>query len=193
MAFVVVPKGDGRKGVSTGSLPPPVKTALAHHGNSVDFKDGISIFGEANVQSAGAIRTLLNSVGHSQMTLPLSAALPTGLFGVDMKKTTRLIKDTILEHLNLQMALPRLTIPGMPSMVSVKEARLVIVGEKKGTDINIVAGVTGNLDVDLHGTKHDFGFNILAVRGGQADQLQLNASTKNKISLPLIHPLDVLG
>ena len=48
VAFVVVPKGAAKKGVSTATLPAPVKTALSHLGNQVDFKDGIGIYGEAD-------------------------------------------------------------------------------------------------------------------------------------------------
>ena len=191
VVFVVVPTGAGKKGVSTSSLPGPVKKALAHLGNAVDFKAGIGIFGEANFQSAGAIRTLLRAVGHNNLSLPLSGALPTGLFGVDVKKTTRLIKDTILKHLNLQMPLPGLKIPGMPGMMSVSGARLAIASEKDRGSYKVISGVTGTLDVNFAGKNHDFGFNILAIRGGHADQLQLQASTKDKISLNLIRRLDL--
>ena len=191
MAFVVVPKGAGKKGVSTASLPGPVKMALSHLGNAVDLKDGIGIYGEANFTSAGAIKTLLGAVGHSNLSLPLSGAVPTGLFGVDLKKASRLIKDTILQHLDLQLPLPRLKIPGMPSMISVSEAQLAIVSEKDGANYKVISGVTGTLDVNFAGKKHGFGFNVLAIRGGHADQLQLQASTKDKISLDLVRRLDL--
>ena len=102
-----------------------------------------------------------------------------------------MIKDTILKHLDLQLPLPRLKIPGMPSMISVSEARLAIVSQKKGSGYEVVSGVTGTLDVDFAGKKHDFGFNVLAIRGGHANQLKLQASTKDKISLDLVRRLDL--
>jgi len=191
MAFVVVPKGAAKSGVATATLPAPVRAAVSHLGNTVDLKDGLSLFGEADFQSAGAIKTLLQTVGHRNMTLPLTGALPTGLFGVDMKTASGAIKDTILKSLDLQSPLPRLRIPGMPSMVSVTDARLAIISQKKGGEYEVVSGVTGTLDLNFAGKKHDFGFNVMAIRGGHADQLKLNASTADKISLKLIHPLEL--
>jgi len=192
MAFVVVPAGATKNGVATATLPAPVRTALSHMGNTVDLKAGISIFGEADFQAAGAIKTLLTTVGHTNLALPLSGALPIGLFGVDMNTASGTIKDAILKSLDLKLPLPRLRIPGMPSIVSVTNARLAIVSQKKGGEYEVAAGVTGTLDLNFAGKEHDFGFNVMAIKGGHADKLKLQASTTDKISLnKLVHPLDL--
>ncbi len=191
MAFVVVPKGAGKKAVSTNSMLKPVKTALNHLGNKIDFKDGINLFGEADFNSSGAIKKVLSAVGHTNFRLPLGGVLAVGLFGHDLKTANDTLKKQLLLGLNFKLALPNLKIPGMPDIVSVNNAHLAIVGRDVKGQRKIFAGVTGAVDVTLSGKKHGFSFGILAGDPGKQWKATITGEPKKKLSLPFFHPLDL--
>ena len=149
MALVIVPKGAAKKGVSTSGLPQTVSKALSHAGQRVDFKAGLNLFGEADFTSSGAIKKVLSAVGHNQFTLPLGGSFSADVFKHDLKTASRNFKEELLVGLTLKLPLPQLHIPGMPNIVSVKNAHLAIVGREIKGKRKIFAGVTGGLDVKV--------------------------------------------
>ena len=65
-----------------------------------------------------------------------------------------------------------------------------MVGQVEKGRRTILVGVTGNLELKFAGKKIDFGFTMLAEKGGR-DKLKIRASTKDKLSIPFIVPLAV--
>ncbi len=193
MAFIIVPKGGDKKGLSISSLPAPVKKALAHVGNRVDLKAGINLFGEADFNSSGAIKKVLSAVGHTNFNLPLGGVLQAGLFGHDLKKANNKLKEQLLLGLNFKLALPRLKIPGMPDIVSVNDAHLAIVGREVKGQRKIFAGVTGAVDVKVNGKKKGFSFGILAGVPGKQWKATITGESKDTTKLPFFKPLALTG
>ena len=177
MALVIVPKGAAKKGVSTSGLPPALSKALKHLGNKVDFKVGLNLFGQADFTSSGAIRKVLTAVGHTNMRLPLGGSFSADVFKHDLKTASRKIKEELLTGLHFNLPLPRLTIPGMPKIVSVNNAHLVIVGREVKGKRKIFAGVTGAVDVKVNGTNKRFSFGILAGDPGKHWQATITGGT----------------
>ena len=191
MALVIVPKGAAKKGVSTSGLPQTVSKALSHAGQRVDFKAGLNLFGEADFTSSGAIKKVLSAVGHNQFTLPLGGSFSADVFKHDLKTASRNLKEELLVGLTLKLPLPQLHIPGMPNIVSVKNAHLAIVGREIKGKRKIFAGVTGGLDVKVGAKKHHFNFGILAGDPGKQWKAKITAESKDKVSLPFFKPLDL--
>ena len=193
MAFVYVPKGAAKSRVSTGGLPQPIRPALQHSGSTVDLKEGLNIFGEADFSVSNTVKKALSAVGLNNYRLPLNGTLSPDLFQHDPKTASRKIKDQILNALRLDLKLPTLRIPGMPNTVAVEHARFSIVSRKFKDKHEIFAGVTGDLDIHVAGKKIDFAFYILAGKPGAQGKLTLKGDTKSKITLPFFHPLDLTG
>ena len=193
MALVIVPKGAAKDGVSTSGLPQAVSRALSHLGQKVDFKAGLNLFGQADFTSSGAIKKVLSAVGHTQFRVPLSGAFSADVFKHDLKTASSKLKEELLDGLNLKVPLPRLRIPGMPNIVSVKNAHLAIVGREVKGKRKIFAGVTGRLDVKVGANKHGFNFGILAGDPGKKWQAKITAESKDKVRLPFFKPLDLAG
>jgi len=193
MAFVYMPKGHKPAQASVSSFPQAVRTALSHAEIKVPLVAGLNLFGEADFNSSQAIRQVLSAVGHTQLKLPLSAAFPPDLFKYDPKKASQKIKDDLLKSLRLNLALPKLKIPGMPDIVSVDNARLAVVGREVKGRLKVFAGVTGGLDVGLANKKHRFSFGILAADPGKQFQPKITAESKDTVHLPFFQPLDLTG
>ena len=193
MALVIVPKGAAKNGVSTSGLPQTVSKALSHVGQRVDFKAGLNLFGEADFTSSGAIKKVLSAVGHNQFTLPLGGSFSTDVFKHDLKTASRKLKEELLVGLTLKLPLPQLHIPGMPNIVSVKNAHLAIVGREVKGKRKIFAGVTGAVNVKVNGTKKVFSFGILAGDPGKQWKATITGESKDKITLPFFKHLALTG
>ena len=193
MAFVYVPKGAANSRVSTGGLPQPIRPALQHSGSTVDLKEGLNIFGEADFSVSTEVRKVLSAVGINNPRLPLGGTLAPELFKYDAKAASSKVKDYLLDNLRLDLKLPRLRIPGMPNTVEVEHARFSIVSRKFKDKHEIFAGVTGDLDVHVAGKKIDFAFYILAGKPGAQGKLTLKGDTKSTVTLPFFHPLELTG
>ena len=191
MALVIVPKGTARKNVPTSGLPQAVSKALVHSGQRVDLREGLNLFGEADFTSSGAVKKVLSAVGHTQFRVPLSGAFSTDVFKHDLKTASRKLKEELLVGLHFNLPLPRLTIPGMPNIVSVNNAYLVIVGKEIKGKRKIFVGVTGGVDVKVNDTKKAFSFGILAGDPGKQWQATITGESKDKIKLPFFKPLDL--
>ena len=61
--------------------------------------------------------------------------------------------EELLAGLHFNLPLPRLRIPGMPNIVSVNNAHLVIVGRDVKGKGKVFAGVTGEVDVKVNAKK----------------------------------------
>ena len=193
MAFLYVPKGHAKKNVTVTSLPAPVRTAVQHFGSHVSLNEGFNVFGQGQFNSAGAIKQVLQAVGHSNTTLPLAGTFAPDIFGHDLKEATTKLKDDLLKGLKLDLPLPKLHIPGMPNMVGIDSARLAIVGAEVKGKAQVYAGVTGALHVKIGSKQHDFSFGMFAPQPGKAFTPELKAESKDRIKLPFFHPLDVSG
>ena len=77
MAFVYVAKGAAKKDVSTSGLPQNIATALNKSGSTVDLKEGLNLFGEADFASSGGVKKVLQAIGLNNFTLPLNGTLNT--------------------------------------------------------------------------------------------------------------------
>ena len=190
MALVIVPKGAAKNGVSIAGLPEAIYHPLSHMGQRVDFKEGLNLFGEADFTSSGAIKKVLSAVGHNRLTLPLNGAFSTDVFKHDLKTASQKLKEELLVGLTLNLPLPGLRIPGMPNIVSVKDAHLAIVGREVKGKRKIFAGVTGSLNVRIGNKDTSFNFGILAGDPGKQWQAEIKAESKDKITLPFFKALE---
>ena len=191
MALVIVPKGAAKNDVSTSGLPAAVSEPLAHSGQRVDFKEGLNLFGQADFTSSGAIKKVLSAVGHNRFTLPLGGTFSADVFKHDLKTASQKLKEELLVGLTLNLPLPKLHIPGMPNIVYVDNAHLAIVGREVKGKRKIFAGVTGGLHVKIGSSRHVFNFGILASDPGKQWKATITAESKDKITLPFIHPLSL--
>ena len=189
MALVIVPKGAAKNGVSTSGLPQAVSRALSHLGQKVDFKAGLNLFGQADFTSSSAIKKVLSAVGHTNLRLPLGGAFSADVFKHDLKTASRKLREELLAGLHFNLPLPRLRIPGMPNIVSVNDAHLVIVGREVKGKGKVFAGVTGEVDVKVNGTKKAFSFGILAGDPGKQWKATITGESKDKITLPFFKSL----
>lgn len=191
VAFIYVPKGGANPKVSTNSFPSAVKIAANHLGQSVPLQEGLNLFGLSNFNGANSIRTVLQTIGHSQPILPVTGVFPPNLFENDPKNAPKKIKDALLTSLKLDLPLPKLKIPGMPDIVVVDNARLAIVGRNVKGKPQVFVGVTGGLDVKLASAVHRFSFGLLAADPGKAFKPTITAESKDTVKLPFVQPLDL--
>ena len=193
MAFVYVPKGHAQSRIAATAFPTAVRKAISHLGSNDSLREGLNLFGQADFTSSDAIKKVLFAVGHTQLTLPLGGAFSADVFKHNLKTASRKLKEELLVGLHFNLPLPRLTVPGMPRIVSVNNAHLVIVGREVKGKRKIFAGVTGGVDVKVNGTKKAFSFGILAGDPGKQWKATITGESKDKITLPFFKPLDLTG
>ncbi len=186
VAFVYVPSNNKSLAVYAKAFPDQVKAALAHSGDRLTLKAGLNLFGEVDFASSGAVKSVLQSVGLSSFSFPLNASFPTTLFQHDPKTAAQNIKEQLLADLNLNLTLPELRIPGLPSTVKVTDANLKVVAPKiKGkSQREVFAGVTGDLQARVASKSLDFNFYILAQKPGSgASSTTLRGDTKSTVKI----------
>ncbi len=186
IALVYVPKGAGKSGVSTSGLPAPLSHSFSGLGGKTDFKDGLNIFGEADFRSAGVVKKLLSTVGHSDMQLPLSGVFSADILRYDIKTASQKLKEEMFNGLNLKLPLPKLSIPGMPKMVTITDSHLAIVGSEVKGKRKIFAGVTGEMNVKLGNSTSKFNFGMFT-----GDKVELTAQSKGKTTLQWAHKFEL--
>ncbi len=192
IVFIYVPIGKAKSNIATSSFPSDVRKSLSHAGSHINLKVGLNLFGEADFASAGAVKKILQSIGHNQFSIPLSGTFPANLMGYDLKTASQRIKSDLISGLSLTLPLPQnLKIPGMPNIVSVKSAQIIIIGrEIKGTP-KIFAGLTGDFGVKLHNAEKTFSFGMLAAQPGKAFTAEITGDSKDTVNLPFFHPLNL--
>ena len=189
MAFLYVPKGQGKTGVSTSGLQADVAKALAHSGTKVDLKDGLNLFGKADFAASGTVKSLLSALGVTKTNLALNGSLPNDLFSHDPKKATKKIKDKLLDALHLEFPLPALKPRGLPASVSFTDGHLAIDGIKEGKG-GVEVGIDGTLSASLGSKKISFAVTAEAekTKGSKADYTISGKSTETP-TLSFVHAL----
>lgn len=168
VAVVYLPKGHNKQTLSVSKLPFPVRNTLTGQ-TSVTLDAGLNLLGKADFSSSSTVKQVLSAVGLSNFSLPLNGTFPTDLFKHDPKTASAQLKDQLLDNLHLNLALPQLRIPGMPSSVSVKKgAQFSVVAKKlkNSTKREYFAGVNGDLTVKMGAKTVDFDFYVLAQKPG---------------------------
>ena len=191
MAFVFVPKGHAKNDIPVNSLPELVKKALAHFGSRVSLKEGFHLFGQADFSSSASVKQVLSVAGMSNYTLPLSGDFPTTLFQHNIKSASTSIKNKLFDNIRLNLPLPKIKIPGLPSTISVQKARFAVAGRKLKNKRELIAGLTGQLNAKLLNKNVNFNFYILADKSGTQKKVTLKGDTKSKITLPLAEKLEL--
>ena len=191
LAFIYVPKGHAQSRIAATAFPAAIAKAVKHFGANVSLREGFNLFGQADFNSASAIRKVLQAVGHTNMRLPLAAAFPADLFGADLRTASQKTKDQLLTSLTMDFPLPKLAIPGLPRTIAIEKARLAIVGREVKGKRKLFAGVTGGLNMAVAGKSHHFAFGMLAGDPGKQWQATITAESKDKISLPFFRPLEL--
>ncbi len=187
VAVVYLPKGHNKQTFNVSGLPFPVRNALTGQ-TSVTLNVGLNLLGEADFSSSGTVKQVLSAVGLSNFSLPLNGTFPTDLFKHDPKTASAQLKDRLLDNLHLNLTLPQLRIPGMPSAVSVKKgAQFSVVAKKlkNSTKREYFAGVNGDLTVKMGAKTVDFDFYVLAEKpGAGSNKITLKGDTgKNKTTV----------
>ncbi|MEG3619832.1 hypothetical protein V5T82_15305 [Magnetovibrio sp. PR-2] len=159
MAFVIVPKGGAKSDVTVANLPADVASALSPSGNSVNLKAGLHLYGEMDV-TGSAIETMLSPVGITELNLPLSGGFPTSLFSQNPKTAAADFKNQILDNLDINVPLPAVSLPGVPSAVTLKQTNLHITGKKDGTARVLDVAFKGELDVKEGSSTAAFDFEM---------------------------------
>ncbi|MCW9033910.1 MAG: RICIN domain-containing protein [Rhodospirillales bacterium] len=192
VALIYVPKGQAKSNVAMSLFPSTLHPALSRSGSHITLKEGLNLFGSADFSASQAVRTVLSTIGHHQYSLPLSGAFPSNLFGHDLKTASTKLKSQLLSGLNLNLPLPsNFKIPGMPNIVSLKGAQIIVVGREIKGKPKVFAGVTGTFDVKLGNKPHPFSFGMLAAQPGAKFQAQITGDSKDKFKLPFPPSLEL--
>ena len=137
-----------------------LETRLGTNNTSFTLKQGLNVFGELDITSAGEIKSVLQELG-----LPENVALPIkGTFSKQAfksgKNASANIKNEILDNLDLNIPLPSITIPGLPDAVTIKKTDLVIKGQNKQGARSIDVAFTGELDLTHDKSTAAFTFEL---------------------------------
>ena len=188
-AMIWVPKGAGETGVDVNTMPYAVSRPLDLQGGGTkkDLKEGLNLF--SKVKLSGGVADMLKKVGINKDEFPLNGKLDPAVF---KKGGGAQIKNAILDGLDLKMNLPDLSVPGLPSIITIKHGHFAIKGKNTGGTREIDVGVSGELIAKLGSKEVDFTFDIEAAKaaGSKAD-LTITADSEKKVTIPFFKPLEL--
>ena len=151
-------------------------------GNIV-LKPGLNVFGHVQIHPTGELGTLLKKVGVRNLTLPLNGGFSPKAFSKNISGAA--IKNAILDNLDLDIKLPKLSIPEMSKFLTFKNGRLKIKGKTPGGARGIDVAISGDADVKVKGDTVAFKIDVEYDRSGGASELSFKGSTEKKWTHPL--------
>lgn len=146
MAFVYNPETTAvtlDKATLATSVVRPIEAA------KVDMKvqPGLNVFGHMDVHPSGEMASLLQKVGIHDLKIPLNGKFSKKAFSKNITGTA--IKNEILDHLDLKVAVPKINLPGISKVASIHHTTLKIKGVKKGDKREVDVDLAGELDVKV--------------------------------------------
>jgi hypothetical protein len=150
---------------------------------------GLNIFGSLKIKSGSQVANMLSKVGVTDANLPLRGKLSAAIF---QKTPGQSAKDKMLDDLDIQSSLPNLSVPGLPSMITMKDGHFAIKGKKVGNKREIDVSVSGEMDVKLGSKEIDFTFDIAVAKPANSrTDLIIHADSDKKVTVPFFKPLEL--
>ena len=190
MVFVWAPSGGAVSGLSPSVLTPDIAAAAKLTVDKIDLKPGVNVIGKMVIQRDSKVGKLLVKVGAYKSSMPLVGNLSPAIFR-NVKNAGASIKNEILDHLNIKIPLPKLSLPGMSSVATIRKTNLTIKGKKTGNVRVLDVDVAGELDVRVAGKTVAFDFDVDIVKPpGKPAEVSINGHTEpgKKITVNLFHP-----
>ena len=181
MAVIWVPQGEAKTGVAVSGLEPTVAQKLSAAGASLDFKEGLNLFGSADFPSSGEIGSLLTQVGMSDLKLPIRGTIDPAVFRSGGGQVT----NAVLDNLDLNLPLPALKPAGMPGFVTFAgNGFLHFDGSNTNGTRSFRFQVKDGLSFSVAGKKATFDGSFMLRKTGQQSAITLTGNTKDTLSFP---------
>ena len=188
MVFVYNPTG-AVENTTLNQLPLIFASRMPQSPNNVAIKPGLNVFGHMDVHPTGEMATLLKDVGITDLTLPLNGGFSPKAFSKNISGAA--IKNAILDALDLKIPLPKLSLPGLSSVATIRKTHLTIKGVNKGGQRAVDVDVAGELDVHVAGQLVAFDFDVDVKKpAGRPAEVEIKGQTEpgTKITVNLFHP-----
>ena len=146
--------------------------------DGVTLHAGMNVFGFAHIEPGGAVKSLLEKVGVSEVKFPLRGGLSKDLMHGNPGAS---LTSEILGALDINVDVPGMNIPGVPGDITIQSTHLAIVGDADKNTVDVNVG--GFMDTTVAGTALDFKFDVdFVVRSGR-NILGINAKETKDSSL----------
>ena len=166
-----------------------VRNWLVKGGTGTTIKPGLNVFGKIEAHPTGELAKLLKDVGIHDLSHQLSGGFSPKVFAKNISGTA--IKNEILDHLDIKVNLPILSLPGISKVAKVRKTHLIIKGVNKGGRREIDVDVAGELDVNIKSHKVAFDFKAdIKKQAGKPAEISISGHTEagRKITIDMIHP-----
>ncbi len=176
LTFVFNPTNAARK-FKLAQLPDEIgyHTSLAHL-TELDTKPGFNMFGHVDIKPGGEIHSLLKHVGVNNLSLPLNGKISSKVLG---KSDTAVVKNEILDSLDLNLHIPKFNASGVSKIVDIKSSHLSIKGKNTNGKRTVDVELTGELEVKATRKTLTFDYEVVMKKTpGQPDQIQIKGVTK---------------
>ncbi len=141
------------------------------------IKPGLNIFGFMDVTTSGDLKTYLSKIGITDFKIPLNGKIDKSMFHGN---PTTAIKNEIMKNLDLNLALPTPSIPGLDKALTFSNAKMVVKGQLPGGTQGVSLEVSGDADVKFGSDDTlAFAFDITYERpeGGTQKELKITGDT----------------
>ncbi|MBT5242708.1 MAG: DUF3421 domain-containing protein [Rhodospirillaceae bacterium] len=155
MVFVWASKTGAASNLNPTDVPGSIGDQIKFTAEKFAFKPGVNVFGQMVIASTSKVGKLLKHVGISKSSLPLKGALSPSVFG-KVKGGSATLKSKILANLDLNIPLPKINLPGVSKVATIKHSKLSIKGVKEA----VVVDVIGVLDVSVHSKTVAFDYKV---------------------------------
>ncbi|MBT6406545.1 MAG: hypothetical protein HOK06_03000, partial [Rhodospirillaceae bacterium] len=186
MSYIWAPNG-GAADISISDLPVDIGFHVKYVARSANVKPGLNVIGRMDIDNNSSIGKMLNKVGIHKKWLPLVGNLSPKLF---QKGNTAQLKNEILNSLDIEIPLPKLNLPGVSNVATIKSAMLTLKGAAKNGKSSVDVDIAGELDVKMAGktTPFDFDLNI-EKRQGKPSYFNITAEEQKgrTLSVDMFH------
>ncbi|NQU58378.1 MAG: hypothetical protein HQ513_14170, partial [Rhodospirillales bacterium] len=182
MAVIWVPNGEAKTAVQVSGLEKSVAAKLTAAGTSLDFKEGLNLFGSVEFPSSGEIGSLLSEVGMSSLKLPIRGSIDPAVFRAGGGAQ---VKNAVLDNLDLTLPLPALKPPGMPNFIKFADKGLLhFDGSNSNGTRSFRFRVEDGITLSVAGKQATFAGVFALEKTGQQTDVTLAATTKDTLSFP---------
>jgi hypothetical protein len=180
--FLWVPGGSGETDVAINTLPSPFSGFLATStgATSVDLVSGVNVFGYLATPPGSSYDNFLSDLGVNAVGMYVKGAMPAAIFQASSASASEEIKQAVLDNLDIHWSLPAPNVPGLGSILTFSDAKLVITGKLNAEGQNVIdAGVSGNATFHADGHTFDLQVDIedQRISGGTEGTAETNTLT----------------
>ena len=177
-AFAYAPQGTAGR-LYRNQMPRDIAFRLrpaAVPGNIV-LKSDLNVFGKIEAHPTGELAKLLKDVGIHDLSHNLNGGFSPKVFAKNISGSA--IRNEILDYLDIKVALPKLALPGISKVATIRHTTLAIKGVNKGGKRGIDVKVGGELDVRAGGQDVVFDFDVeVKKQAGKPSQIKFIGKSK---------------